>query len=55
MAIKSKAKKVSQKSLTLNDLVKYNQEVLFPVLDEKFSKIDDRFIKINDSRTYAFA
>lgn len=36
MAIKSKVKKISQKFLTLNDLVKYNQEVLFPAFGEMF-------------------
>ncbi len=31
----------------MNDLVKYNQEVLFPALDHKFTKIDETFIKID--------
>lgn len=36
-----------QKALTLDGLVKYNQEVLFPALDDKFAKIDDNFTKID--------
>jgi len=31
----------------LNDLAKYNQEVLFPALDDKFAKIDGKFAKID--------
>ncbi len=37
-----------QKPLTLNDLAKYNQEVLFPALDDKFAKIDGRFNKVEE-------
>lgn len=48
MAKKVKKKTIRQKSLTLNDLVKYNQKVLFPALDYKFAKIDDKFAKIDD-------
>lgn len=47
MAKKSGPKKVCKKPLTLNDLVKYNREVLFPALDDKFAKIDDKFAKID--------
>lgn len=47
MIKKLKVKKVRQKYLTLNDLAKYNQEVLFPALDEKFAKIDGKFLKVN--------
>lgn len=48
MVKKHKVKKIYQKSLTLNDLVKYNQEVLFPAMDHKFAKIDNKFIKIDN-------
>ncbi len=50
MAKKSvlKSKKIRQKSLTLNDLVKYNREVLFPVLDNKLAKIDEKFKNIDN-------
>lgn len=48
MAKKLGVKKISQKSLTLDDLVKYNQEVLFPALDDKFAKIDGKFAKIDN-------
>ncbi len=44
----AKSKKISQKPLTLNGLIKYNQEVLFPMLDNKFSKIDNRLAKADD-------
>lgn len=37
---KIQPKKIYQKPLTLDDLVRYNQEVLFPALDDKFAKID---------------
>lgn len=47
MLKKHKAKKIHQKSLTLNDLVKYNQEVLFPALDHKFAKINNHFEEIH--------
>lgn len=48
MVKKHKANKIYQKSLTLNDLVKYNQEVLFPSMDHKFAKIDHKFAKIDE-------
>jgi hypothetical protein len=44
---KNQFDKNHQKSLTLDELVKYNQEVLFPALDDKFAKIDDKFAKID--------
>lgn len=47
MTKKSEPKKIRQKALTLNSLIKYNQEVLFPALDDKFAKIDDKFTKID--------
>ncbi len=49
MAKKIKAKKIHQKPLTVDDLAKYNQKILFPALDDKFAKIDDKFAKIDDS------
>lgn len=51
MAKKFKAKKIRQKSLTLNDLAKYNQEVLFSALDHNFAKINKKFTKIDDKFT----
>ncbi|MBU3905383.1 MAG: hypothetical protein KJ906_04525 [Nanoarchaeota archaeon] len=36
MAIKPKAKEIRQKALTLSDLAKYNQKILFPALEEFF-------------------
>lgn len=48
MAKTSRPKKIRRKSLTLGDLAKYNQEVLFPALDDKFSKIDGKFAKIEE-------
>lgn len=48
MAKKTRIQKSNQKPLTLDGLVKYNQEVLFPALDDKFAKIDGRFVKIDD-------
>jgi len=48
MAKKIKPKKINQKPLTLDDLVKYNQKVLFPALDDKFANIDDKFAKMDD-------
>lgn len=39
---------MNQKPLTLDELVKYNQEILFPALDDKFARIDDKFVKIDD-------
>jgi len=48
MAKKIKPKKINQKPLTLDDLVKYNQKVLFPALDDKFAKMDDKFAKMDD-------
>jgi len=47
MAKKSGPKKIRQNALTLDGLIKYNQEVLFPALDDRFAKIDDRFAKID--------
>lgn len=47
MVKKSGSKKVRQNSLTLNDLIKYNRDVLFPVLDNKFAKIDEKFNNID--------
>lgn len=48
------AKKLKQKSLTLNDLVKYNQEILFPALNDKFAKnkeeTENIFSKIMDGQ-----
>ena len=48
------AKKLNQKYLTLNDLAKYNQEVLFPALDDKFAKIkeeiQEKFDKVLDGQ-----
>lgn len=44
---KTQFDKNHQKSLTLDELVKYNQEVLFPALDDKFAKIDDKFTKVD--------
>lgn len=48
MAKKTRIQKSNQKPLTLDGLVKYNQEVLFPALDDKFAKIDDKFVKVNE-------
>lgn len=48
MAKKTRIQKSNQKPLTLDGLVKYNQEVLFPALDDKFAKIDGRFDKADD-------
>lgn len=45
---KIQPKKNHQKSLTLDDLAKYNQKVLFPALDDKFAKIDGKFAKVNE-------
>lgn len=41
MAIKPKAKETRQKPLTLNDLVNYNQKILFPMLKSQFVSQSD--------------
>lgn len=37
-----KKKKTNQKPLTLEALIAYNQEILFPALDERFDKVDKK-------------
>jgi DNA anti-recombination protein RmuC len=46
---KNQFDKNHHKSLTLDELVRYNQEVLFPALDDKFAKIDDNFAKVSSN------